>query len=90
MNPNLIPRAPKRKKQPTAEMMREQLRLAADEIIRLRTERDWMNRHMVRGAWSVPLPWHRDPDQSGYGRLTYHDDKPARPWWRRMFRSNAT
>ena len=32
----LIPRQPKRKRQPTAECMREQLRLAADEIIRLR------------------------------------------------------
>jgi hypothetical protein len=28
----------KRKKQPTADVMREQLRLAADEIIRLRTK----------------------------------------------------
>lgn len=33
---DMIPRQPKRKRQPTAEMMREQLRLAADEIIRLR------------------------------------------------------
>jgi len=34
---DLIPRAPKRKKQPTAECHREQLRLAADRIIELQT-----------------------------------------------------
>jgi hypothetical protein len=33
----LFPRAPKRKKQPRTEQLRQQLRLAADEIIRLRT-----------------------------------------------------
>src|SRR5690606_38283304 len=49
----LIPK--RRKRQPTADTMREQLRLAADEIIRLRTERDWMNRHMVAGAWRFPI-----------------------------------
>src|SRR5690606_34607116 len=51
----LIPKRRKRKRQPTASMYREQLRLAADEIIRLRTERDWMNRHMVAGAWRFPI-----------------------------------
>lgn len=46
MTPQLIPRAPKRKRQPTAEVMREQLRLAADEIIRLRTP--WYRRMFAR------------------------------------------
>ena len=36
----------RRKRQPTAEMMREQLRLAADEIIRLRTP--WWHRIYAR------------------------------------------
>lgn len=65
MNDTLIPRQPKRKRQPTAECMREQLRLAADEIIRLKTEKDWCDRHMVAGAWkfrfpiNMPKPWWR-------------------------------
>lgn len=37
MSDNLIPRQPKRKRQPTAECMREQLALAADRIIELET-----------------------------------------------------
>lgn len=36
MADQLIPRQAKRKRQPTAECMRQQLVLAADEIIRLR------------------------------------------------------
>jgi hypothetical protein len=70
MNPQLIPKARRHKRQPTADVMREQLRLAADEIIRLRTEREWANRHMVAGTWRVPLSW--------------GDDLP-RPWYRRLF-----
>ncbi len=70
----LIPRQPKRKRQPTAECMREQLRLAADEIIRLRTERDWMNRHMVAGTWRVSLGT---------------TDIRKGSWWRRIFKSAA-
>lgn len=89
MKQQLIPKPRRRKRQPSAAVMREQLRLAADEIIRLRTERDWANRHMVRGVWSVPLPWHRDPDQSQYGRITYIEEPKPRPWWRRIFRSKA-
>lgn len=34
---DLIPRLPKRKRQPSAGVMREQLALAANEIIRLRS-----------------------------------------------------
>lgn len=73
----LIPRQPKRKHQPTAECMREQLRLAADEIIRLRTERDLMNRHMTVGAWTFPL---RLPEE-----VNVTDGKRS-PWWRRLFK----
>lgn len=40
MTDQLIPREPRRKKQPTADVLREQLRLAADEIIRLQRELD--------------------------------------------------
>lgn len=42
MAEQLFPRHPKRKKQPRADQLREQLALAADEIIRLRTERGWI------------------------------------------------
>ncbi len=68
----LIPRQPKRKRQPTAECMREQLRLAADEIIRLRTELDWMNRHMTAGTWKFPIA-------IGVSKRL--------PWWRRIGKS---
>jgi hypothetical protein len=52
---------PKRhKKQPTADVMREQLRLAADEIIALRTTIDTTKRLM---GWDRPPvvlePWYR-------------------------------
>lgn len=38
MNPQLFPRQPRRMKQPAKDMLREQLVLAADEVIRLRAE----------------------------------------------------
>jgi hypothetical protein len=90
--PELISRAPKRKRQPTAEVMREQLRLAADEIIRLRAELAGAEYSIetICTHFKVPLPWYRDPDQSGYGRITYRDDKPARPWYRRLFARTRT
>lgn len=50
----LIPRHPKRKRQPTAECMREQLRLAANEIIRLRADNERLQapwwRRLVKAA----------------------------------------
>lgn len=57
---DLIPRKPKRKRQPTAEMMREQLRLAADEIIRLRSD-GFEVAAILRGdrdhLLNIPQPW---------------------------------
>lgn len=54
----LIPRQPKRKRQPTAECMREQLRLAADRIIELetvlahvKTLRGWDRPYTDPGSW---------------------------------------
>lgn len=38
MNPQLFPREPRRMKQPAKEVLREQLVVAADEVIRLRAE----------------------------------------------------
>lgn len=38
MNPQLFPRQPRRMKQPAKDTLREQLVLAADEVIRLRSE----------------------------------------------------
>lgn len=79
MKQQLIPKQRRRKRQPSAEVMRQQLALAADEIIRLKAEREWLDRHMVRGVWSVPL--------TGHSTSYYDLDEPApRPWWRRIFR----
>lgn len=38
MNDQLFPREPRRMKQPAKDVLREQLVVAADEVIRLRTE----------------------------------------------------
>lgn len=54
---DLIPRLPRKKRQPTAEMLREQLRLAADEIISLRSSIDTVKR---LNGWDRPPqrePW---------------------------------
>lgn len=69
MKDTTTPRHPKRKRQPTAECMREQLRLAADEIIELKTKLDWFDRHMVAGSWMLRYP------------MELADKKP---WWRRL------
>lgn len=45
---DLFPRPRKRKRQPSADKLREQLALAADEIIRLRTP--WWRRLFARPA----------------------------------------
>lgn len=62
MNDTTTPRHPKRKRQPTAECMRQQLALAADEIIRLRTEQDEICA-ILRGdrdhMLNIPKPWWR-------------------------------
>lgn len=57
--PQLIPKRRKRKKQPTAKMYREQLRLAAEEIIRLRLANADLRRAMdgaTLATWRVELP----------------------------------
>lgn len=41
---DLIPRKPRRMKQPRKDVLREQLALAADEIARLRAENERMSR----------------------------------------------
>lgn len=41
----------KRKKQPSAEVYREQLRLAADEIIRLRQWKFWYESMGLHAPW---------------------------------------
>lgn len=51
----LIPKR-RRKRQPTAECMREQLRLAADEIIDLREQLAWLNAHAGPQVWRMRLP----------------------------------
>lgn len=55
MKDQLIPRAPRRMKQPRKDVLREQLALAADEIARLRIEnerlrRPWWRRIIRREA----------------------------------------
>jgi hypothetical protein len=84
---NLIPRAPKRKKQPTAECYREQLALAADEIIRLRE-------FIESAGWSFPsahfyaIPVPKRP--SWWQKLM--DEIAETPWeelpgWARLLRA---
>lgn len=59
MKQQLIPKHRRRKRQPSAEVMRQQLALAADEIIRLRTAMDgvtfaswsWSTEHRKRPWW---------------------------------------
>lgn len=79
----LIPRQPKRKRQPTAECMREQLRLAADRIIELEAELA----NLV-AAFRAPFEAQRRLDDSM--RITLGEIPPAkRPWWRRIFKRAA-
>lgn len=56
MKQQLIPKARRRKRQPSAEVMRQQLALAADEIIRLRTAYAaiWERKYA-----DEPRPWWR-------------------------------
>lgn len=82
MSANLIPRQPKRKRQPTAACMREQLVLAADEIIRLREENDVLRNGGV-AEWNVEFKgW---PN----GTVVAPYMVKRRPWWRRLLRSVA-
>lgn len=56
----LIPREPRKLRQPTKEVLREQLALAADEIIRLRAAMDGVT--FASWGWSVETrkrPWWR-------------------------------
>jgi len=60
MNPQLFPRQPRRMKQPAKDMLREQLVLAADEVIRLRAENLALREAMQSAAAqlaTVPEPW---------------------------------
>ena len=89
---DLIPRLPRRLKQPTKECLREQLALAADEIIRLRqkAERDRKRVHSPMGPVARalligrdigdrPVPWYRDPHAGSYmGRITAAPEQPSR------------
>lgn len=50
----------RRKKQPTADMLRQQLALAADEIIRLKTALAQYE-GMTLAAWRTPAPSWRKP-----------------------------
>lgn len=61
-SPDLIPRLPRRKRQPSAELMREQLALAADEIMRQREEYQalWF-KFMAREIATVPIEVYRTP-----------------------------
>lgn len=93
----LFPRAPKRKKQPTAETMREQLRLAADEIIALRGQGPM---EFYRGEPDIAheqlhLPPPPKPPSCrieyshGFGRLIFESEADfeawkRQPWWRRF------
>lgn len=89
--PDLIPKPRKRKRQPTADVMREQLRLAADEIIALRQTIDTTKRLMgwdrpeppperlARGVWAVPVnshPW--EPAGPTEGDVVRVEGRPFR------------
>lgn len=67
----------KRKKQPSAEAYREQLRLAADEIIRLRQWKFWYESMARPSPWK-PLEWSVD-----------HSQNPWWQQWKRLFRKSA-
>ncbi len=87
----LIPKH-RRKRQPSADQLREQLRLAADEIIRLRqkAERDQKRVHSPMGPvaralligrdiGARPVPWYRDPAARSYtGVITVVPPPPTR------------
>jgi hypothetical protein len=74
MTNQLIPRQPKRKRQPSAAVMREQLTLAADEIIRLR---GMLLIYMRNPRWPGS-----PPDENPF--------LPSRPlpWWKRLLRKS--
>lgn len=60
MKQQLIPKARRRKRQPSADQLREQLALAADEIIRLREAMDGAT--FATWEWHTafkPRPWWR-------------------------------
>jgi hypothetical protein len=61
---------PRRKRQPTADVMREQLRLAADEIIRLREKLDARQHHVTTLMWKA---------------TTQLDRQLSAPWWVRLW-----
>jgi hypothetical protein len=93
MSDQLVPRAPKRKKQPTAEKLREQLRLAADEIIRLRTP-PRIDVTVCSDSRQVLVNGQVDPTADFNpltGIVTFSGEFPPRrlPWWRRLFRRKA-
>lgn len=82
---DLIPKVPKRKRQPTAACMREQLVLAADEIISLRQR--------LAVFCDPDAPYRLTVIRTDYGRLTAKQ-KEARavgllPTIRRIFRRAA-
>lgn len=50
-HPDLIPRAPRRMRQPTKDQLRDNLAKAADEIQRLRAENERLRRPWWRKIW---------------------------------------
>lgn len=88
MNDQLVPRQPKRKRQPTAAVMREQLRLAADEIIRLKTVIDSI---MTLKGWQTKLQQTARVEQvvrAGTSAIDFPRNTP-RSWLRRLFRTRS-
>lgn len=58
--------------QPTKDALREQLALAADEIIRLREQIAWVNDNAAGVVWRTPL------EHMGCAL-------PPQSWWRRLW-----
>lgn len=87
MTDQLIPREPRRKKQPTADVLREQLRLAADEIIRLRGE--LLEAQADGGIISMPGPLLPEAVERLRERWRGTYGLDHEPWWRRVARRIA-
>ena len=79
------PKTGKRKKQPTAQVMREQLRLAADEIIRLRSQiaGPVTADEVFERLRNPPPPPDPPPERSVRGVLAVPVNRI--PWYRRVW-----
>src|SRR5690606_26774965 len=80
--------ATRTKRQPTADQRREQLALAADELIRLRTPWYARLRARIRGWWALGHGrCRRSPPRAGWptspaGRSRLRWIALSAPWWR--------